>query len=93
MSEGTDLGQDEADSSKEILDLRILFLVMIEIILLGVMYKTNETAELGTYVHACEGEIVCESTNVKIPYFNAPIYLQNKACLPPESPSYSYLAY
>jgi H/ACA ribonucleoprotein complex subunit 1 len=34
--------------------------------------------EMGTFLHACEGEIVCESVNTKIPYFNAPIYLQNK---------------
>ncbi|KAF2803208.1 Gar1-domain-containing protein, partial [Mytilinidion resinicola] len=34
--------------------------------------------EMGKFVHACEGEIVCESINVKIPYFNAPIYLENK---------------
>ena len=33
---------------------------------------------MGSYLHACEGEIVCESINTKIPYFNAPIYLQNK---------------
>ncbi|KAK3822338.1 MAG: Gar1/Naf1 RNA binding region-domain-containing protein [Linnemannia gamsii] len=30
-------------------------------------------------MHACEGEMVCKSTNVKIPYFNAPIYLENKS--------------
>lgn len=29
-------------------------------------------------MHACENEMVCESTNTKIPYFNAPIFLQNK---------------
>lgn len=29
-------------------------------------------------MHACEGEMVCESINPKIPYFNAPIYLENK---------------
>jgi H/ACA ribonucleoprotein complex subunit 1 len=33
---------------------------------------------MGAYLHACEGEIVCESVNTKIPYFNAPIYLENK---------------
>lgn len=36
-------------------------------------------AEMGKFVHACEGEMVCESINTKIPYFNAPIYLENKA--------------
>lgn len=35
-------------------------------------------AEMGTFVHAAEGEMVCESTNIKIPFFNAPIYLENK---------------
>jgi hypothetical protein len=33
---------------------------------------------MGTFMHACEGEMVCESINPKIPYFNAPIYLENK---------------
>ena len=30
-------------------------------------------------MHECESEIVCKSTNEKIPYFNAPIYLENKS--------------
>lgn len=33
---------------------------------------------MGSFIHACEGEIVCESINTKIPYFNAPIFLENK---------------
>jgi rRNA processing protein Gar1 len=33
---------------------------------------------MGTVMHSCEGEMVCESINPKIPYFNAPIYLENK---------------
>ncbi|PCH01299.1 Translation elongation/initiation factor/Ribosomal, beta-barrel [Penicillium occitanis (nom. inval.)] len=37
-----------------------------------------EVLEMGSFMHACEGEIVCESINPKIPYFNAPIYLENK---------------
>lgn len=37
--------------------------------------------EMGTFMHACEGEIICESINSKIPYFNAPIYLQNKTAI------------
>lgn len=32
-------------------------------------------------MHATEGEMVCESINTKIPYFNAPIYLENKVRL------------
>ncbi|TGZ78725.1 Gar1-domain-containing protein [Ascodesmis nigricans] len=35
--------------------------------------------EMGTVMHACEGEVVCKSINTKIPYFNAPIYLENKS--------------
>lgn len=34
--------------------------------------------EMGKFIHACEGEMVCESINPKIPQFNAPIYLENK---------------
>ena len=34
--------------------------------------------EMGTFMHACEGDMLYESTNAKIPYFNAPIYLENK---------------
>lgn len=33
---------------------------------------------MGRFMHACEGEMVCESINPKIPYFNAPIFLENK---------------
>ncbi|KAG9150731.1 hypothetical protein Leryth_002896, partial [Lithospermum erythrorhizon] len=35
-------------------------------------------AEVSSFVHACEGDAVTKLTNEKIPYFNAPIYLQNK---------------
>ncbi|GAQ78950.1 h/ACA ribonucleoprotein complex subunit 1-like protein [Klebsormidium nitens] len=38
----------------------------------------SEVVEVATYLHACEGESVVKLTNVKIPYFNAPIYLENK---------------
>ncbi|EGS19371.1 H/ACA ribonucleoprotein complex subunit 1-like protein [Thermochaetoides thermophila DSM 1495] len=37
--------------------------------------------EMGTFVHACEGEMVVASTNPKIPHFNAPIYLENKTAI------------
>ena len=33
---------------------------------------------MGEYVHTAEDEMVCNSTNEKVPYFNAPIYLENK---------------
>ncbi|KAL4908111.1 Gar1/Naf1 RNA binding region-domain-containing protein [Aspergillus multicolor] len=38
----------------------------------------DQVLEMGTFMHACEGEMVCESINPKIPYFNAPMYLENK---------------
>lgn len=35
-------------------------------------------AEVSTFLHACEGDAVTKLTNAKkVPYFNAPIYLQN----------------
>ena len=34
---------------------------------------------MGTFMHATEGEMVCTSINPKIPYFNAPIFLENKS--------------
>jgi H/ACA ribonucleoprotein complex subunit 1 len=43
--------------------------------------------EMGKFIHACEGEMVVESTNPKIPHFNAPIYLENKVRSP--SPQYT----
>jgi H/ACA ribonucleoprotein complex subunit 1 len=33
---------------------------------------------MGQFMHATEGEMVCSSINPKVPYFNAPIYLENK---------------
>ncbi|OLL21852.1 H/ACA ribonucleoprotein complex subunit 1 [Neolecta irregularis DAH-3] len=39
----------------------------------------TELLQMGTFLHACEGEMVYTSTNSKIPYFNAPIYLENKS--------------
>lgn len=35
-------------------------------------------AEISSFLHACEGDAVTKLTNEKIPYFNAPIFLQNK---------------
>mmetsp|Transcript_10173 Transcript_10173/g.9113 ORF Transcript_10173/g.9113 Transcript_10173/m.9113 type:complete len:189 (-) Transcript_10173:76-642(-) len=38
-----------------------------------------EICEVGAFVHSVEGEMVCRLTNAMIPYFNAGIYLENKA--------------
>ena len=40
--------------------------------------------EMGAFLHASEGDMLYESTNSKIPYFNAPIFLENKVF--PSSP-------
>ncbi|KAJ7070333.1 Gar1/Naf1 RNA binding region-domain-containing protein [Mycena belliarum] len=38
--------------------------------------------EMGTFVHAVEDEMLCSSLMPdKVPYFNAPIYLQNKSVI------------
>ncbi|KAL6644419.1 hypothetical protein ACP70R_016027 [Stipagrostis hirtigluma subsp. patula] len=37
-----------------------------------------EVVEVSTFLHECEGDAVTKLTNEKVPYFNAPIYLQNK---------------
>jgi len=34
--------------------------------------------EMGSFVHGVEGDIFCLSSNPKVPYFNAPIFLENK---------------
>ncbi|KAL1195549.1 putative H/ACA ribonucleoprotein complex subunit 1-like protein 1 [Cardamine amara subsp. amara] len=38
----------------------------------------SEVVEVATFLHACEGDAVTKLSSEKIPYFNAPIYLQNK---------------
>jgi H/ACA ribonucleoprotein complex subunit 1 len=32
-------------------------------------------------MHACEGEMVYQSTNIRIPYFNAFVFLENKTII------------
>jgi H/ACA ribonucleoprotein complex subunit 1 len=37
---------------------------------------------MGRFVHAVEGEMLCSSViKDKVPYFNAPIYLENKSAI------------
>lgn len=38
----------------------------------------DRVIEVGEFLHSCEGDLVIKMTNEKIPYFNAPIYLENK---------------
>lgn len=40
----------------------------------------DRVVEIGTFVFPSENELLCKvSTSDKIPYFNAPIYLENKS--------------
>ena len=45
----------------------------------GATHMLLFSTELGEFMHACEGDLVCKCTNEKIPYFNAPVYLENKS--------------
>ncbi|CAH8611951.1 unnamed protein product [Heterobilharzia americana] len=38
----------------------------------------EEVVEVGVYAHPCQEDIVCKITSEKIPYSNAPVYLENK---------------
>ncbi|RKP39106.1 Gar1/Naf1 RNA binding region-domain-containing protein [Dimargaris cristalligena] len=41
----------------------------------------ESVVELGSFKHACEGEMVYKSTNTHVPYFNAPVYLEDKTLI------------
>jgi rRNA processing protein Gar1 len=46
------------------------------------MFIVQSYIEMGSFVHAVEGEMLCSSVMAdKVPYFNAPIYLQNKSVI------------
>lgn len=34
--------------------------------------------EFGIYTHPCQSQLVIKSTSIDVPYFNAPLYLENK---------------
>ena len=34
---------------------------------------------MGAFVHSCEEDLVVKGSIEKVPYFNAPIYLENKS--------------
>ncbi|KAH9924000.1 Gar1/Naf1 RNA binding region-domain-containing protein, partial [Epithele typhae] len=46
------------------------------------MGPPDQVFEMGSFVHAVEDEMFCQSLMPdKVPYFNAPIYLQNKSVI------------
>ena len=42
---------------------------------------THTFIVVGAFQSACEGEMVCKLNNPKVPFFNAPIYLQDKTMI------------
>lgn len=38
----------------------------------------EQVVEIGEFLHPSEDDLVCKCTNEKIPYFNAPVFLENK---------------
>jgi H/ACA ribonucleoprotein complex subunit 1 len=38
----------------------------------------DQVVEVGHFLHKCENDLVCSTTCGKIPFFNAPIYFENK---------------
>lgn len=62
--------QEEYLSPDQIQLQRILYKCLIQ--------RDFKFLAMGNFLHACEGDMICESINEKIPYFNAPIYLENK---------------
>ena len=46
------------------------------------MGPPSTVVEMGKFIHACEGEMVCESTNPRVPMFGAFMYLENKVMSP-----------
>lgn len=39
----------------------------------------DRVEEVGHFLHPCEGDLVCKASHQKIPFFNAPIFLENKS--------------
>lgn len=55
-------------------------LILFWVSLMVCLVNLANVLEMGSFTHPCEGDIVCKSLNpTKVPYFNAPIYLENKS--------------
>jgi rRNA processing protein Gar1 len=71
----------EVDIS-ETLDLPTLFWVRAIVLSHFNAINTGALIEMGSFIHAVEDEMLCSSLMAdKVPYFNAPIYLQNKSVI------------
>ena len=74
---------DAVDFRNGTLVLRIQYWVcLLNPPLLSPWLILERVEEAGSFIHAVEDEMLCSSTMPdKVPYFNAPIYLQNKAVI------------
>ena len=71
--------EGEGEGSNSIaMDLRTTSLVRQTSRSLTMVYFTR-CIEVGSFVHPCEEDLVCKGRIEKVPYFNAPIYLENKS--------------
>jgi H/ACA ribonucleoprotein complex subunit 1 len=80
ISEAYALLKVEAITETSSQDHLLRSLVRANSTLLSVRWALLELSllEMGAFVHASAGDMVYESTNPKIPYFNADIFLENK---------------
>lgn len=83
------LGANEKQDAEDINQILTAHQLRKSVRYISELYKPRiilTTPELGVFQHPVEGEMLCESNNIKIPYFNAPIYLENKVLhmLPPQ---------
>lgn len=58
---------------------RMLPAQLISILMIPCLFSCAVSV-LGEFMHPCEDDIVCKCTTEenKVPYFNAPVYLENK---------------
>lgn len=75
---------DEGEGEEEVVGMTLVHLRELQVNQLTytrvcclILFST--IIELGVVLHPCENDLVCKGTNASIPYFNAPIYLENKS--------------
>lgn len=56
-------------------------LVSLDLLHYALRTHSNAVLVVGAFQSACEGEMVCKLNNPKVPFFNAPIYLQDKTMI------------
>lgn len=67
-AEGEAVEEDEEDAVLDRLNH-----MKVETVQHCVLYIYRKLSEIGVLAHACEGDLILQSTNERIPYFNAPV--------------------